>query len=613
METAVRVPEGLLAGGDGRRFVLFVLACTGAAATVAAAAIAFAGAASQPGLVALARALMVGVPIAVGLYARSRRPDERFGLVLVAAGAGWFVTTLAESRDEAVYTVGRLAGWLMEALIVYVILSFPSGRLTDRADRAIAGATAGVVALFFLPRLLLAEDFSVPSPYTSCVEGCPGNALFALEREPAFVHAIMRPLGAVLVLAVMAAVVVRLSGRMRDSAPLTRRMLAPVFLVSMARAGLLGVAIVARDLDTEGPLLQVASWLLALAVPAIALAFLAGLLRWRLFAERALQRLAECLRGLPDALTLRTAFAEAFGDRTIEIVFPEKGAAGRWMDCWGRPVTMPVPTAGRVMSEVHRGGEVIAAIVHDEGLTARPELVRAGVSMAAVVLENQRLAAEAEAAMRELQRSRARIVAGAEQERRRIERDLHDGAQQRLVALRIELELAENLVREDPERGAARLRDLERDVDEALEELRALAHGVYPPVLADRGLDEAIRAVALRSAIRVDLVSHDVGRYSTEVEAAVYFCVLEAIQNVQKHAKGARRVVVSLDGGTGAELRFGVRDDGAGRAVLDEGAGITNMRDRLGAVGGEVDVVSRPGVGTLVRGRAPTSERQFRP
>jgi signal transduction histidine kinase len=606
MDTAVRVPERLVAGDDGRRVVPFALLWTGAAATAAAAAIALMGAASEPGLVALARALMVGVPIAVGLYAWSRQPDERFGLVLVAAGAGWFLTTLAESRDEAVYTAGRLAGWLMEALIVYVILCFPAGRLTDRADRAIAGAMAGVAAVFYLPQLVVAEDFSVPSPFTSCVEGCPGNAVFALDREPAFVDAIMRPLGAVLVLAVMSAVVVRLARRMRSTTPLSRRMLAPVFLVSMARAGVLGVAVVVRELDAQGRLLEATSWLLALAVPAIALAFLAGLLRWRLFAERALQRLAECLRGLPDALTLRTAFAEAFGDPTIEIVFPEPGATGRWMDCWGRPVTLPGPTAGRAISEVHRGGEVIAAIVHDEGLAARPELVRAGVSMAAVVLENQRLAAEAEATMRELQLSRARIAAGAEQERRRIERDLHDGAQQRLVALRIELELAEDVVRQDPERGAARLRDLERDVDEALEELRALAHGVYPPILADRGLEEALRAVALRSTIRVDIVSHDVGRYSTEVEAAVYFCVLEALQNAQKHAKGARRVVVTLDGGTGEELRFDVRDDGAGRAVLEDGAGITNMRDRLAAIGGEVNVVSKPGVGTLVRGHAPS-------
>jgi signal transduction histidine kinase len=603
MDTAVGVLDAHAAARDRRRFLLPALACAGAIATVAAAAIALTGAASHPGLVALGRALIVGVPIAVGLYAHYRQPQERFGLVLVAAGAAWSVTTLAESRDETVYTLGRLAGWLSEVVLVYVFLSFPSGRLTARADRAIVAAMAVVAALFFLPLLLVAQDFVVPSPYTSCVDGCPGNAAFALEREPAFVDAIMRPLGAVLVLAVMIAVVARLHRRMRASTPLTRRMLAPVIAVAMARATALGVLIVARDLETGVPV-EAAAWLLALAVPAMALAVLAGLLRWRLFAERALQSLAECLRALPDAPTLRRAFADAFGDPTIEIVFPEQ-RGGRWMDCWGRPVATPEPANGRAVSEVNRSGEVIAAIVHDEGLKARPELVRAGVSMAAVVLENQRLAAEAEAALRELQLSRARIASGAEQERRRIERDLHDGAQQRLVALRIELELAEDVVLRDPELGVQRLRELEHEVEEALEELRALAHGVYPPVLADRGLEHALRDVATRSKIRVDLVTHDIRRFSTEVEAAVYFCVLEAIQNAHKHATGARRIVVGLDGSTGNVLRFSVRDDGRGTAAIEEGAGITNLRDRLAAIGGAVDVTSRVGVGTVVRGYAP--------
>ncbi|HEX5782658.1 MAG TPA: histidine kinase, partial [Solirubrobacteraceae bacterium] len=351
--------------------------------------------------------------------------------------------------------------------------------------------------------------------------------------------------------------------------------------------------------------IQLAAWLLALAVPAVALAFLAGLLRWRLFAETALRRLAECLRALPDALTLRRAFADAFGDSTIEIVFP--GATPEaWMDPWGQPAELPGPDSGRAVSEVRRDGTVVAAIIHDAGLLERPELLEAGASMAAVVLENQRLAAEMEAALRELQSSRARIASGADNERRRIERDLHDGAQQRLVALRIELELAEAIVLQDPERGAARLRELEHEVDEALEELRALAHGVYPPVLADRGLDHALRDVARRSTIQVDLVSHDVKRFSTEVEGAVYFCVLEALQNVHKHAAGVRRIVVTLDGSASDRLRFSVRDDGGGTAAIEEGAGITNMRDRLGAIGGGVEVASTPGVGTVVRGHAPT-------
>ena len=598
MDTAVPVA----AGRDLRQGTLLALALSGAAATIAAAALGFAGAAGQPGLAALARALIVAVPIAVGLYAWSRRPSQRFGILLVALGGGWFLATLSESPDPAVYTVGRAAGWLAELLFVYVVLCFPSGRLAEAVDRRLFGAMAAVLALCFVPQLVLAETFPFPSPYTSCNGDCPQNALFALDGEPGFVQSVMRPLGAVLMLGVMTAVVLRLYQRMRVSTPLTRRMLAPVVAVAIARVATLGVAIVGRELVTDAWPIQLAAWLLALAVPAVALAFLVGLLRWRLFAETALTRLAECLRAMPDALTLRRAFAEAFGDPTVKIVFP---GAGGWMDPWGRPDELPSQDSGRAVSEVRREGAVVAAIVHDEGLCERPELLDAGTSMASVALENQRLAAEAEAAMRELQLSRARIAAGAEHERRRIERDLHDGAQQRLVALRIELELAEDIVLKDPQRGAERLRELEHEVDEALEELRALAHGVYPPVLADRGLEQALRDVALRSRIRVDLVTHDIGRFSTEVEGALYFCILEAMQNVHKHATGARRIVLKLDGSVSGQLRFSVRDDGRGTEVIDEGAGITNMRDRLAAIGGEVEIASRLGVGTVVRGHAP--------
>ena len=537
MDTAVRVPEAVSAGREPHLVALVGLAVAGVAATVGAALLAHAGAESQPDLSAFARALMVAVPMAVGVYAWHRGPDSRFGLVLVMAGAGWAVTTLAEADDSVAYTVGRTAGWVVELLIVYLVLSFPSGRLADRVDRLLVAAMAAVIAVFYGLQLVVADHFSVPSPFTSCIDDCPANALFTLEREPAFVDAVMRPLGAVLVLVVMTGVVLRLFARIRGSTPLMRRMLAPVVAIAMLRAGALGIAIVGRELEPTAWPIEFATWLLAIAVPAIALAFLVSLLRWRLFAGAALQHVAECLRSLPDALTLRRAFAEAFDDPTVEIVFRDGGTEDRWMDCWGQRVPAPRSGSARAVSEVRQRGTVVAAIVHDVGLRARPELVEAGVSMAAVVLENQRLAAEAEASLRELQRSRARLATGAERERRRIERDLHDGAQQRLVALRIELELAETLVQTDAVLGAARLRELAHDVDEALEELRALAHGVYPPLLADRGLEEALRSVAARCSIRVDLVTHDVGRFSTEIEGAVYFCILEALQNVLKHAR----------------------------------------------------------------------------
>jgi signal transduction histidine kinase len=306
------------------------------------------------------------------------------------------------------------------------------------------------------------------------------------------------------------------------------------------------------------------------------------------------------------AVTLQWTLAEAFGDPSLEVVFPHDGA---WVDAHGRPLALPAAgNNGRRVSKVRDSGRIVAAIVYDGALETRPELVQAGVAMARVVLDNQRLAAEAAASLREVRSSRARIAASAERERRRIERDLHDGAQQRLVALRIELELAEELVLRDAERGAARLRELEQEVEDALEEVRTLAHGVYPPLLSERGLPEALRAATARSTIPVKLEARDIERYPPEVESAVYFCILEALQNVLKHAQDTRHTLVRLDGSVAGELLFSVHDDGAGApgGVIRAGAGITNMHDRLAAVGGEVVVRSSIGAGTVVRGRAPT-------
>ena len=202
-----------------------------------------------------------------------------------------------------------------------------------------------------------------------------------------------------------------------------------------------------------------------------------------------------------------------------------------------------------------------------------------------MTLDNQRLTAQARGLLHEVSESRARIQATADEERRRIERDLHDGAQQRLVALRIELELeAEEAERGDAER-AATLRRLGADVEEAIDEVRSLARGIYPAALADRGLADALRAAALRSPLPTTVLVTGVGRYSREIETAAYFCCLEALQNAAKHAHGASAAVIELsDDGM---LRVEVRDDGAGFDVasVEHGSGLVNMRDRLSAVG----------------------------
>jgi signal transduction histidine kinase len=220
-------------------------------------------------------------------------------------------------------------------------------------------------------------------------------------------------------------------------------------------------------------------------------------------------------------------------------------------------------------------------------------------------LENRQLIGRLHTSLDELTQSRARLVSVADAERRKIERDLHDGAQQRLVALQIKLELlAERLDPEWPE-TAGQVRGLEDEIETTLDEVRAFGRGVYPPLLADRGLSDALHAVARTAVLPTTVDCQLPHRYPRGVESAVYFACVEALQNVAKHASGAAHATISVSG-TGW-LRFDVRDDGAGfdTAKTHDGTGLTNMRDRIGAVGGDVSITSRPGRGTRVTGIVP--------
>src|SRR5688500_18685202 len=213
-----------------------------------------------------------------------------------------------------------------------------------------------------------------------------------------------------------------------------------------------------------------------------------------------------------------------------------------------------------------------------------------------MTIDNHRLGAEAASLLAEVKDSRARIQASADDERRRIERDLHDGAQQRLAALRINLELAAERIDGTDHGNADLIRQLGEQVDDALDEVRSLARGIYPAPLADRGLVEALRSVALQAALPTTVLATGTkDRYPHEVESAAYFCCLEALQNAAKHARGATAAVIDI--GDNGVLRFDVHDDGAGfdTAAAEPGVGFTSMRDRLGAVAGKLTIVSSPG------------------
>jgi signal transduction histidine kinase len=281
----------------------------------------------------------------------------------------------------------------------------------------------------------------------------------------------------------------------------------------------------------------------------------------------------------------------------------------------------PVPTRDDALPHlpgdqtvpVRHQGELLGALTvtkrQGESLTPiEQKLLDDLAHQAGLVLKNVGLTAELLARLDDLRASRQRLVAAQDEERRRLERNLHDGAQQNLVAIKVKLGLAEMLAEKDPEKAKALVAELKADTDEALETLRDLARGIYPPLLADKGLAAALESQARKATLPVAVQAKGIGRYPQEVEAAVYFCVLEALQNVQKYA-AASRATVHL-GEHDGELSFDVKDDGTGfdPATAKRGSGLTNMADRLDALSGGVELESAPGEGTTLRGAIPVPE-----
>ncbi|HEV3232135.1 MAG TPA: GAF domain-containing sensor histidine kinase [Candidatus Dormibacteraeota bacterium] len=282
----------------------------------------------------------------------------------------------------------------------------------------------------------------------------------------------------------------------------------------------------------------------------------------------------------------------------------------------------PLAVSDGALPEIAGAARSVPVRYGDELLGALTVTKRAGESLAPIeekllgdlahqaglVLRNVGLTADLTARLDDLRASRQRLVAARDQERRRLERDLHDGAQQHLVALKVKLSLAEALARKDPESARATLQQLKADADEALETLRDLARGIYPPLLADKGLEAALQAQARKATVPVTVEAAGIGRFSQEVEAAVYFSCLEALQNVQKYA-GASHAGIRLMAVDGW-LSFEVRDDGRGfdPDSAGGGTGLTNIADRLDALGGALTLDSAPGRGTRVAGRLPVPD-----
>jgi signal transduction histidine kinase len=536
-------------------------------------------------------ALLVGwAYIGSGLVAWRHRPESRTGPVLVAIGFTWFLTFLADSDDPAIFTVGTVVENLYLLGFVFLVLSFPSGRLEGRLERLLFASAVVLTTVFEIAYLLLGDSTVVCSD-------CPENALqIASNNELAeVILQSQRVLGVVFSLVT----VVLLFNRWRRASAPQRRAASPLLWTGCAMFGALALSIV-NDIVGE-PLSPLPTWMRACVFAAIPVAVLAVLLQRRLARGVVAQLVVELQGGAKDR-DLRDALRHALGDPSLDLAYwlPSQR---RYAGADGRPMELPEGAGQRVSTIVERDGETVAALIHDRALQENRELVDSVCAAAALTLENERLRAELLARLAELQASRARLVEATESERHRIERDLHDGTQQRLVSLAMTLGLAESKLAEGRQAVEPVLREARDALAVALEELRELSQGIRPAILVERGLAAALDDLSRRAALPVRLEAAVTGRLPTQVEAAAYFVASEALSNAAKHSHANEVVLRAKQHGAGLVLE--ISDDGIGGAGGGSGSGLRGLADRVEALGGRFTVSSPPGRGTTLRAEFP--------
>lgn len=545
--------------------------------------------------------------ICAGLVAWRTRPANPTGRLLLGAGVIASIGLGAwQARSAVLFTVGEPLAIAYYPVLVHLILAFPSGRLDSRAERRVVGAVYAVFAVVVPLEVLL------PLTRSDCPV-CPADLKLAQidGLEPLATPAAL--LISVSFAATAFAVAWMLTRRWQRATVPGRRVLRPVVLSATAAAVALLVKNVA-DIATAnagvGPTAfmpgadrfeQSAVAVTSVAMVVTAAGFLAGLLRTRVTRST----LGDLVVGLgsPSAPErLRELIARALGDDTLELGFWVPERAG-YVDAQGRVFSPAVPGTGRASTVVAgEGGQPLAVLVHDTALLHDEGLVDAVAGAARLALENAQLQAELLAQLDAVTESRARIVEAGDRERRRIERDLHDGAQQRLVGLAMALRMVQRRLDRDPQ-AAAMVESAIGETQGALSELRELATGLHPQILNAQGLGGALQALSERSAVPVRIAAAPSERLMQNVEACAYFVCSEAMQNAAKHAE-ATRVVVRCEV-RGDALVVEIADDGIGGAQPGTGSGLLGLRDRVEALGGRLGVHSPPGGGTTLTAVVP--------
>jgi signal transduction histidine kinase len=491
--------------------------------------------------------------IACGIACRSRYPENRIGTLLTAAGYAWFLGTFSGASFDPASDAGALFVTLHRGPLAHALLAYPAGRLPRVYERGLA--------------TLLYAWAAVPDAGSS----------------PS------------LTLAAAGLLVLGLAGSFRVAGGPRRRARAAALLAGLALSAVLAVGSLATLAHSGDPVNRAVLGAYQWVVAAVAVGLALDLLR-RGWTRATVAGLVVELGRLPEATTLRARLAAALGDPSLTLGYR---IGGGYVDEAGRPVEAPAAGSGRELTVVRDGDAPIAALVHDGGTLEDPELLESVAEAARIALSNVRLQHEIRRQVAEVDASRRRILESAELQRRRLERQLREGAERRLA----EVEDILAAVECDGE-ALGTLDESRAELARARAELRELAHGILPELLTRHGLSSALEDIARRAGVPVEL-SVAAPRLPERIEAAVYFVSSEALANVGKHARAtAARIAVRR---RGESLIVEVADDGAGGASFESGSGLRGLADRVEALGGTLVVDSPRGHGTRLRARLPLS------
>ncbi|HEY3163817.1 MAG TPA: sensor histidine kinase [Candidatus Limnocylindrales bacterium] len=539
--------------------------------------------------------------LAVLLATIARQPGGRLGTLIFVAGMSQRIGALQYIPHSFVWSLARVIENVGVGVFAHLILAFPTGLLRGRFDRSVVGLAYALGAAWAANELLFVGDWF----RIGCNPDCVQNVFVILPDEQLY-NWFRNVITVAFCLVELPLLIVGLWRHWRAAAPAARRTLLPLVVGVPLWLAVAIVEVLSRELDFapgvaffDSPSGRAIHLIVPLVFPA---GLLLVILRARMSRGRVASLVVELGRGVPVG-GLRDVLARALDDQSLQLAFAAPSGSG-FVDAAGQPTELPVNDPSRTVTRLERDDELLGVLVHDPAIdTEDPGLVEAVGNAARMALENERLAAEVRAQLEEVRASRARIVEAADAERRRVERDLHDGAQQRLVALALRLEVAK---KSTP--GASELLDQTTDeLQTAIGEVRGLARGVHPTILTEAGLRAAVEALAERTpvAVAVDIPER---HFDPQIEATAYFVVAEALTNVARYAEASQAQVTAAE--DDGRLVVSVVDDGKGGADPTAGSGLRGLADRLAALDGQLTVSSPDGGGTLIRAELPIRPRE---